>query len=135
MERTSSFRAEKSQSKVAPRFPGDATPKTAICVNFFSCMGRDRDSPPLLSQQPVRKEDRPKPMPRYAIVVIVEAPQSETAWEKVKQQLLGSAMQDSVSYVGAPWIVPRGRRRPVEYETESIQLRLDGECVSLDPAS
>lgn len=74
-------------------------------------------------------------MPRYAIVVIVEAPQSETAWEKVKQQLLGSAMQDSVSYVGAPWIVPRGRRRPVEYETESIQLRLDGECVSLDPAS
>lgn len=73
-------------------------------------------------------------MPRYAIVVIVEAPQSETAWEKVKQQLLGGAMQDSVSYVGAPWIVPRDRRRPVEYETESIRLRLDGECVSLDPA-
>jgi hypothetical protein len=73
-------------------------------------------------------------MPRYAIVVIVEAPQSEMAWEKVKQQLLGGATQDSVSYVGAPWIVPRDRRQPVEYETDSIWLRLDGECVSLDPA-
>jgi hypothetical protein len=73
-------------------------------------------------------------MSRYAIVVIVEAPQSETAWEMVKRQLHGDAMQDSVSYVGAPWIVPRDRCRPVEYETESIRLRLDGKCVSLDPA-
>lgn len=73
-------------------------------------------------------------MPRYAIVVVVEAPQSEMAWEMVKQQLHGGAMQDSVSYVGAPWIVPHDQRRAVEYETESIRLRLDGECVSLDPA-
>lgn len=73
-------------------------------------------------------------MPRYAIVVIVKAPQSEAAWENVKQQLLKGAMRDSVSYVGAPWIVPRDQRRPVEYETDSIRLRLDGELVSLDPA-
>jgi hypothetical protein len=73
-------------------------------------------------------------MPRYAIVVVVEAPQSETAWEKVKQQLLEGAMRDCVSYIGAPWIVPPDRRRPVEYETDSIRLRLDGEYVSLDPA-
>jgi hypothetical protein len=73
-------------------------------------------------------------MPRYAIVVVVEAPQSEAAWEKVKQQLLEGAMRDSVSYVGAPWIVPCDRRRPVEYETDSIRLRLNGKFVSLDPA-
>jgi hypothetical protein len=75
-----------------------------------------------------------KPMPRYAIVVIVEAPQSETAWEKVKQPLLEGAVRNAVSYVGAPWIVPCDRHRPVEYETDSIRLRLDGECVNLDPA-
>jgi hypothetical protein len=73
-------------------------------------------------------------MPKYAIVVVVEAPQAEAAWEKVKQQLFEGAMRDSVSYVGAPWIVPRDQCRPVEYETDSIRLRLDGEFVSLNPA-
>lgn len=74
-------------------------------------------------------------MPRYAIVVVVEAPQSETAWEVVKQQLLlGDAMKGSISYVGAPWLVPGDRREPVDYETDCIRLRLDSECVSLDPA-
>ncbi len=74
-------------------------------------------------------------MLRYAIVVIVEAPQSEIAWEKVRQQLLhGDATQGSVSYVGAPWLVPGDRSGAVEYETDSIRLRLDSECVSLDPA-
>lgn len=73
-------------------------------------------------------------MPRYAIVVIVEAPQSETAWDRVKQSLLAGAVRNSVSYVGAPWIVPCDRHRSVEYETDGIRLRLDGECVNLDPA-
>jgi hypothetical protein len=75
-------------------------------------------------------------MPRYAIVVIVEASQSEIAWEKVRQQLLyGHPTQSSVSYVGAPWLVPGDQSGAVEYGTDSIRLRLDSECVSLDPAN
>jgi hypothetical protein len=74
-------------------------------------------------------------MPRYAIVVVIEAPESETAWEVVKQQLLlDDATQGSISYVGAPWLVPSDQSEPVAYETDCIRLRLDSECVSLDPA-
>jgi len=73
-------------------------------------------------------------MPRYAIVVIVEAPQSEAAWEVVKRPLLGNAMRGSISYVGAPWLVPGDRPDPVDYETDCIRLRLNSKCISLDPA-
>ncbi len=74
-------------------------------------------------------------MPTYAIVTIVEAPQSEVAWEVVSQRLLnGDGTQGAVSYVGAPWLVPENERRGVEYGTDSILLRIDGECVSLYPA-
>lgn len=74
-------------------------------------------------------------MPRYAIVTIIEAPQSEIAWEKVGQQLLNDdAAQCAVSYVGAPWLVPGKKSGAVEYGTDAIRLRIDGECVSLYPA-
>lgn len=75
-------------------------------------------------------------MPKYAIVTIIEAPQSEMAWEKISQQLLnGEATQGAVSYVGAPWLVPDNKSGPVvEYGTDSIRLRLNGACVSLHPA-
>ena len=74
-------------------------------------------------------------MPKYAIVVIVEAPRSEIAWEAVRKQLLlGDAMDGSISYVGAPWLVPGNRHGPVNFETDCIRLRIDSECVNLDPA-
>jgi hypothetical protein len=74
-------------------------------------------------------------MARYAIVVIVEAPQAEAAWERVGERLFNRDMaSDSVVYVGAPWVVPHliGNEY-VEYGTEAIRLRLNDERVDLDP--
>jgi hypothetical protein len=74
-------------------------------------------------------------MPRYAIVTIIDAPQSEMAWENVRQQLLdGDSVQNAVAYVGAPWLVPGKEKVLAEYETDSILLRINGESISLDPA-
>lgn len=75
-------------------------------------------------------------MPKYAMVVVVEAPQAEAAWEGVGGRLLnGDIADDSVAYVGAPWVVPHPNigNEYVEYGTEAIRLRLNDVRVDLDP--
>lgn len=75
-------------------------------------------------------------MPKYAIVIVVDAPHTEQAWERVGGCLLnGNPGKDSVAYVGAPWLVPNDiATEPVEYGTEAICLRVNDKRVDLDPA-
>lgn len=76
-------------------------------------------------------------MPTYAIVTVVEAVQPEEAWESVGGRLLNDDnAQGFVAYVGAPWLVPsESAGESVEYGTDAIWLRLDGESVRLIPAN
>jgi hypothetical protein len=75
-------------------------------------------------------------MPRYAIVTVVEAARAERAWEAVGGTLLKDrTVQNSVVYVGAPWIVPGDSiDESAEYATDAIELRLNGRSMSLSPA-
>jgi hypothetical protein len=80
-------------------------------------------------------EARLATMPRYAVVTIVAAPRPEDAWESIRGQLLHDDVDDSIAYVGAPWLVPGDLDGdPTEFETDGIQLRLNGKRVSLGPA-
>lgn len=76
-------------------------------------------------------------MPTYAIVTVVEAVHPEEAWETVGGRLLNDDnAQGVVAYVGAPWLVPdETAGESVEYGTDAIRLRLDGESVGLNPAN
>lgn len=72
-------------------------------------------------------------MPRYAIVAVVDSSRPEEAWERIGKLLLGGD-EGSVAYVGAPWLVlDDASGEPAEYETDGIQLRLNGKRVSLRP--
>lgn len=74
-------------------------------------------------------------MPRYAIVAVVDARQPEEAWKKVSDRLLLGEDESQVAYVGAPWLVQADTDdEPVEFETDGIQLRLNGKRVALGPA-
>jgi hypothetical protein len=72
-------------------------------------------------------------MPRYAIVAVVDAQEPEEAWLSVSERLLGKN-RGSITYVGAPWLIQEDTGDELaEFETDGIQLRLDGKRVTLDP--
>ena len=67
------------------------------------------------------------PPPRFAMAVVVAAPDAETAWEEVERLLAGQhpEAETGAVFLGDPLPVPTAE----EYATGEIRLRCDGDWV------
>lgn len=71
-------------------------------------------------------------MPRYAIVTVVDAREPEEAWKSISERLLDESRGGYLCR--SPLARPRGPGDELaEFETDGIQLRLDGKRVTLGP--